>query len=196
MDNNHDSQRHRKRVTRETLRKRQLTALFVIALVVLILIVLIAKGCSKDNKNGGGNSSAVTTTTTTVTTSMPIITEAPTTDTGGFKLDKYSIYLEVGGQDMPFVQEYPEGSGESDESWSSENTSVATVDDYGHITAVAPGETYIILKSAADPTKSVQVKVKVAEAGSPIDSSSETTTAATTVVGGVEPTTLAGTPAV
>ena len=50
MDNNHDSQRHRKRVTRETLRKRQLTALFVIALVVLILIVLIAKGCSKDNK--------------------------------------------------------------------------------------------------------------------------------------------------
>ena len=191
MDNNHDSQRHRKRVTRETLRKRQLTALFVIALVVLILIVLIAKGCSKDNKNGGGNSSAVTTTTTTVTTPTMIITEAPTTtvapttDTGGFKLDKYSIYLEVGGQDMPFVQ-----------SWSSENTSVATVDDYGHITAVAPGETYIILKSAADPTKSVQVKVKVAEAGSPIDSSSETTTAATTVVGGVEPTTLAGNPAV
>ena len=196
MDNNHDSQRHRKRVTRETLRKRQLTALFVIALVVLILIVLIAKGCSKDNKNGGGSSSAVTTTTTTVTTPTMIITEAPTTDTGGFKLDKYSIYLEVGGQDMPFVQEYPEGSGESDESWSSENTLVATVDDYGHITAVAPGETYIILKSAADPTKSVQVKVKVAEAGSPIDSSSETTTAATTVVGGVEPTTLAGTPAV
>ena len=202
MDNNHDSQRHRKRVTRETLRKRQLTALFVIALVVLILIVLIAKGCSKDNKNGGGNSSAVTTTTTTVTTPTMIITEAPTTtvapttDTGGFKLDKYSIYLEVGGQDMPFVQEYPEGSGESDESWSSENTSVATVDDYGHITAVTPGETYIILKSAADPTKSVQVKVKVAEAGSPIDSSSETTTAATTVVGGVEPTTLAGNPAV
>ena len=189
MDNNHDSQRHRKRVTRETLRKRQLTALFVIALVVLILIVLIAKGCSKDNKNGGGNSSAVT-------TEAPTTTVAPTTDTGGFKLDKYSIYLEVGGQDMPFVQEYPEGSGESDESWSSENTSVATVDDYGHITAVAPGETYIILKSAADPTKSVQVKVKVAEAGSPIDSSSETTTAATTVVGGVEPTTLAGNPAV
>lgn len=173
MDNNNGTQRRRRRVSKKVYRRRQLAALCVIALLVLIVFILIAKGCSKDNKKSDSGKSSVTTTTTTTTlVTVPVIVTEPTTTTlpvpsesGGFKLDKYSIYLEVGGTDMPFVQEYPEGSSEADELWSSENSGIATVDNYGHITAVAPGETYIILKSAADQTKSVQVKVKVADSG-------------------------------
>lgn len=173
MDNNYDSQRPRRRVTKETLRKRQITALCIIALIVLLIVILIAKGCTKDTKKNSNTTPASTTTTTTVSTTDPALTTAPitttettTVNTSGFKLDKYSVYLEVGETDMPFVEEYPEGSTEADELWSSEDESIATVDAYGHITAIAPGETYIILKSAADQTKSVQVKVKVADDGS------------------------------
>lgn len=173
MDNNNGTQRRRKRVSRKVYRRRQLTALCVIAFLVLILIILIAKGCSKDEKKTGSSNTATTTTTTTAPiVTVPVITTEPEpttlpvpSESGGFKLDKYSIYLEVGGSDMPFVQEYPEGSSEADELWSSENSAIATVDNYGHITAIAPGETYITLKSAADQSKYVQVKVKVADSG-------------------------------
>ncbi|MCM1270005.1 MAG: D-alanyl-D-alanine carboxypeptidase family protein [Ruminococcus flavefaciens] len=178
MDNN-NYQRPRKRVSKETARKRQLIALGVIALLVLIFILLIAKACSKDDTKKGGNTkptenknsvtTMATTTqdgsmTTTSTTTAPV-TNPDGSNNSGFKLDKYSIYLDIGGTDMPYVQEYPEGSSEADERWSSSDEKVATVDEWGHITAVGAGECYITLRSAADPTKEIQVKVVVADGG-------------------------------
>jgi len=139
----------------------------------------IAKGCSSDKSkdsgkkktDSGSNTSVVTTTSpadvpaVTTTTVNPETTTAPFVNTSGFKLDRYSVYLNVGESEMPIVKEYPAGSNESHERWSSSDTSVATVDGLGNITALAPGECYVILKSAADETQEVQIKVTVADSG-------------------------------
>lgn len=186
MDNrNYDSQRPRKRVSRETLRKRQLAALAVIALLVLLLIILIAKACSKDSKPAGDTKQTQTTTTAAVTTTAPAATTTePVTTTAAdpvnssdFVLDKTSVYLEVGQTDMPRVEQYPANSSEADELWSSSDTSIATVDGIGNITGVAPGTCYVTLKSAAEPDQEVQIKVVVAGEGA-LDQSGTTTTSA------------------
>ena len=195
--NDYNTQRPRKKVSKETFRKRQLTAVFVIAFILLLIIVLFAKACSKDSVKKTGdtkvkNKTAVTTTTTVdsaaVTTAPPVTTEAvtePTTpdpnDTNSFQLDKYTVYVDIGGTDMPFVQGYPEGSSEADELWSSDNTAIATVDAYGHITGVSPGECYVILRSAKDQTKEAYVKVVVADssnAAATTDANGENATSA------------------
>ena len=67
-----DYDRPRKRVSRETLRKRQFGALCVIALIVLILIIIMAKACTKDNPKKGGDTkppASVSTTSGTGTAS-------------------------------------------------------------------------------------------------------------------------------
>ncbi len=174
MDNSNNSQRPRKRITPEIARKRQLAALCVIAFLVLMIVILIAKGCSKDKSKDGGDKKKSDTKpqTTMVTTTAPPseATTAPSTqsttavnqNTSGFKLDRYSVYLNVGETQMPRVTGYPDGTVEADERWSSSDTSVATVDGIGNITAVAAGECYVILKSAVDETQEVQIKVTVA----------------------------------
>ena len=174
MDNNHSSNRPRprKRVSKSTLRKRQLCALAVIALLVLLLIVLVAKACSKDSgKKGGDTTPTEPAVTTQLTTAAPQTTEAPTTTTkaiksgpnedSGFKLDKYSIYIDVGDSGIAYVQQYPEGSGEEDEVWTSSDSKIATVDNLGHVTGVSGGECYITLSTKKDPTKEVNIKVVV-----------------------------------
>ena len=188
MDNN-NSQRPRKRVSRKTIRNRQLAALCVIALIVLILIILIANACSKDSVTKGGDTSTKknqTTTsasdsstvdpssTTTTTTTTPAVTEP--VNTSGFKLDMYSVYIDVGQAKMPRVLEYPSGSVEADERWSSSDESIATVSSWGNITGVAPGECYVTLKSAADPSQEVMIKVVVADNGALQQTSNTETT--------------------
>ena len=173
MDNN-TPHRPRKRISKETARKRQLTALCVIAFIVLLIVVLIAKGCSKDSKKSSGssnsNSNTVTTTVPITTTVPTITTEAPTAElttsssqTGEFKMKKYTYALAVGETDTAWIDEYPDGTTEDDERWSSDNDKIATVDQYGHITGVAPGDCYITVRSAKDPTKEAQVKVMVTD---------------------------------
>lgn len=179
--NRPDGQRRRKRVSQETLRKRQLGALCVIAFLVLMLIILTAKACSKssNSKKGGDTAPAATQseTTTSITTTAgdlaAMTTSATTTtksadptNTSGFKLDKYTVRIDVGDSAMVYVQEYPDGTVEADERWSSDNDKIATVNEWGNITAVAPGTCYVTLKSAADPTQEVQIKVVVADDGS------------------------------
>lgn len=190
MDNN-NSQQPRKRITPEVARKRQLTALFVIAFVILILIILIAKGCTKGgsgSKNKNDTKPKTTTVTTTapqstepvITTTAPQPTTVPGPGTSGFKLDRYSVFLNVGGTEMPRVQEYPDGTVEADERWSSSDESIATVDWQGNITAVAPGECYVTLKSAVNEEQEVNIKVTVADSGTSGGTSASTTTSAVT----------------
>lgn len=192
MENNY-SQRPRKRITRETARKRQLAALAVIALLVLIIIIVFFKACAKDDAKDNGktktSNASTTTTTTTVqnTLAIPTTTTAPATEPGpndsGFVLDKQKIYLKVGESDMPYVTGYPEGTSEADEVWKSSDEKIASVDKIGNITAVAPGECYITLSSAKDPTKEIQVKVVVSDNGLSTTSNSATSETTTTASG-------------
>ena len=167
--------RRRKKVSKDTLRKRQLAALCVIALVVLLIVIVCAKACSKDSgsKSSGNTTPAETTTTasdTVTTTTAPGTSSTTTTtttvaagsnDPNGFKLDKYSVYVNVGEQGIAYVQQYPAGSAEEDEVWKSSDPKIATVDNYGHIVGVSGGECYVTLTSKKDPTQEATIKVVV-----------------------------------
>ena len=172
MDNNrYDSHRPRKRVSRQTLRRRQLTALFIIALLVLLLVLLVCHACKGDPKKetkGKVGKATTTTTTAVLGTDPPIATTAVTTTAASepvnksdFKLDKYSVYLVVGETDTPMVQQYPDGASEADERWTTGDSTIATVDDYGHIKGVSPGTCYVTLRSAQDANQEVMIKVTV-----------------------------------
>ena len=171
MDNNrYSSNRPRRKVSRRTYRNRRLAALAIIALLLLILIVLIANACSegKGDKKPSDSKTVSTLTTPTTTTDAAITTTVTTTaastvpkNESDFKLDRQTISIMVGETDMPRVLEYPEGTVEADERWTSSDKEIATVDSYGHITGVAPGICYVILKSAADLKQEVMIKVTV-----------------------------------
>ena len=77
------------------------------------------------------------------------------------KLDKYEVKLEVGGTDMPLVTMLPVGVENLGEIWSSSDEKIATVNRYGKITGVAPGECTVIVKSEDNPSVSATVKVEV-----------------------------------
>ena len=167
-----DRPRRRKKVSKETLRKRQLAALCVIALIVLLLVIVLAKACSKDSSKGGNTTPTETTTTTSDTTTTTMLQSSTTTtttttlsagsnDPNGFKLDKYSVYVNVGEQGIAYVQQYPAGSSEADEQWKSSDPSIATVDTWGHIVGVSGGECFVTLTSKKDPTQEATIKVVV-----------------------------------
>lgn len=177
MDNN-NSGKPRKKVTKEVLRRRQLTALSVIALIVLIFIILIANACT-DKSPTSKNEKTSTTTTTTTTTTTEIVTEPPTTMTtttpvptadpeisAQVQISTNEVYLNVGESQMPIISAYPEGSSETNEVWTSSDTNIATVDSLGNITAINAGECYIIL--TLDNNSAVEVQIKVTVTGTAI----------------------------
>ncbi|MBQ1464139.1 MAG: Ig-like domain-containing protein [Ruminococcus sp.] len=182
MDN-YTPQRPKKRVSRKVLRRRQMTALGVIALLVLLMVILIAK-CAKGDPEE--NESAVTTTTTTTTTveitpavTTQAATEAETTTTAvenaaaaKVQLSKREMYLDVGETDVSIISSYPSGSSEANEVWKSSDDKIATVNDLGYVTAVAPGECYIILSFDNNPGVEIEIKVSVADGGAPLTAGS------------------------
>lgn len=168
MDNNTENRPRRKRVTKKMLRQRQLGALALISLLILIFIVLIFKGCSNGGEGGrGSKQDATTTSTAAVTTAAPVTTVATTTVNplaAQVVLSKREMFIQnVGDQDISYISGYPEGSSESNEVWKSLDESIASVDGYGHVTAVAPGETYIILSFDNNPGVEIEIKVHVAD---------------------------------
>ena len=184
-----DYDRPRKRVSRETLRKRQFGALCVIALIVLILIIIMAKACTKDNPKKGGDTkppASVSTTSGTGTASDGSLTTSATTTTvptvsagpndSGFLLDKYTLYIPVGGTDYAYVTAYPNGSSEADEVWTSSDPSIATIDNRGFVTGVRDGECYVTLSTAKDLTKEVMIKVIIGTGVASTDTASGTVT--------------------
>lgn len=178
MDNNY-SERPRKRVSRKVIRQRQLTALAVIALIVLLLMVLIAKGCSNTGskkKKGAKSDTQATTQATEPSTEDPLAefpseTVEPTEPTepsidqaltAQVELSKRELFLQVGETDVSYINAYPTGSDEPNEVWESSDSSVATVDKYGHVTGVSAGECYVLLTFDNNPGVRIQIKVYVA----------------------------------
>lgn len=198
MDNNsYGSGRPRKRVTRKMAQRRRIAALAIMLLIVILGIILICKACSKSDDDKGDTkpktSQSVTTTTApattaviTTTTTAPVPTADPNDPNTitGLTLDKYSVYLEIGETDMPWVTMTPEASTEKGEIWKSSDESVATVDQYGHITAVSAGECIVTVTSENNPVVYAEVKVTVNSAdGTPNGSAGQTTSTA----GGIQP---------
>ncbi|MBP5581081.1 MAG: D-alanyl-D-alanine carboxypeptidase family protein [Ruminococcus sp.] len=178
-DNRYSSNRPRRKVSRRTYRNRRLAALAIIGFLVLLFVILIANACKDkgDKKSSSSGKNVTTITTTTTVTDPSITTTAPTTtavtvpvNESDFRLDKQTVSIMVGEKDMPRVLEYPDGTLEADERWSTSDPSIAVVDSYGHITGVSPGVCLVTLKSAADPKQEVQIKVTVRGSASDNDS--------------------------
>ncbi len=80
------------------------------------------------------------------------------------KLNKYEVSVSVGESDMPLVTMLPAEAENIGEIWTSSDSNVATVNYYGKITGVAPGECTVTVKSEDNPTVSATVKVEVTAA--------------------------------
>lgn len=87
--------------------------------------------------------------------------ESCSSDITAIELTFYDITMNAGDSDMPIVTMLPEDASDKSEIWTSSDTSVATVDDLGRITAVGEGECTITVQSAVCPDVSAQVKVRV-----------------------------------
>lgn len=76
-------------------------------------------------------------------------------------LDKYKVELTVGSNDMPIVTMKPYDAENIAEIWESDNTSVATVTNYGKITGVSEGTCTVTVTSADNKNVSAKVDVEV-----------------------------------
>ena len=81
----------------------------------------------------------------------------------GISLDKYSTTIQVGLSDMPWVTMTPESATEKGEIWTSDNPSVATVDEYGRIKGINVGECEVTVQSKDNPSLTATIKVTVNE---------------------------------
>jgi D-alanyl-D-alanine carboxypeptidase len=179
MDNNNVNQpRRRKRVTKKMAQRRRLTALAIMCILLIIAISLICKSCSGGSDSKGNQKTNTTNSVTSITTTspssvIPTVTTTtepvPTADPDDpntitkIELDRYSVDLEIGETEMPYVTMTPADSTEKGEIWESSDTSIATVDDIGNITGVAAGTCYVTVKSENNPSVYAEVKVTITD---------------------------------
>ncbi len=192
--NNQQPPRKRKRVTKQMAQRRRLAALGILILIILLFIILIAKACSGDDKDNGkskkpksttaaASTAAIVTHPVATTTTAPVSTADPNDPNTITKitLDVYSVNLEIGESQMPWVTMSPETSTEKGEIWKSSDEKIATVDDIGNITAVAGGECYVTVTSKNNPAVYAEVKVTVTDPNAaPSNAIGQTPTSAST----------------
>lgn len=146
----------------------RITALLLLASVLLCGCRSIKTG---DETSANGTEAADTTVVEVDDTSAePDTTEEDTTavkvDDGkvhvdSITLDKYKVELTVGSSDMPIVTMKPDDAENIAEIWESDNTSVATVNNYGRITGVSEGTCTVTVTSADNKNVSAKVDVEV-----------------------------------
>lgn len=181
MDNNKEQKSQKKpapkkkKVSKKVLRQRQLCALAGIALILLIIIIFIAKGCSNGGNGQGETSEPQVTTTASIAEITTIPPETTTTAVttmnplaANVQLDKRELFVNVGDYNTSVyarIERYPdENTGEANEVWKSMDESIATVNEWGAVTGVSVGETYIILSFDNHPEIEIEIKVHVADA--------------------------------
>jgi len=76
-------------------------------------------------------------------------------------LDKTAVEITVGLSDMPWVTMLPADAADKSEMWTTSDSRVATVDQYGRITGVAPGQCIVTVACGARPELKVDVNVTV-----------------------------------
>ncbi|MCQ2470130.1 MAG: Ig-like domain-containing protein, partial [Ruminococcus sp.] len=101
------------------------------------------------------------------------------------KLDKTEIKVNIGQKDISYVTMTPANLPESEkgETWTSSDTKIATVDQYGWITGVAEGTCTVTVQSKNNPNVKASVKVTVSNPNK-ITGISLTKTAMSLEVGG------------
>ena len=157
-------------------------AKILIALSILLIITIfgtIIFLMVRDNDDGGSSDkdsssssrpAAVTTvpaateelttqTTTTASTTTAVTTIRDTT----IVLNQNSFDLEVGDTASVIIEQYPEGSDAEDEIWRSTDPSVATVNEFGFVTAVGSGKCYIIVSMSDNPAAEARADINVKE---------------------------------
>lgn len=128
-----------------------------------------------DNK---GNVTAVAegTTTLTVTSNMNpsvkaivtvTVTPPPVIVASSVSVDKTSVNLEVGGSAKVSAWVSPDNTTNKGIHWSSENSSIATVDGNGNIVAKAAGTTRIVATAASNNNAKAYITVTVKEKPAP-----------------------------
>jgi len=85
----------------------------------------------------------------------------PTDKVTGVALNKSSVEIIKGTSAKVIANVQPWTATNRDVTWSSANAEVATVDENGVITGIAPGTTWITATSKLDPTKSASCEVTV-----------------------------------
>ena len=81
----------------------------------------------------------------------------------GIKLSAYERTITVGDRFMPIVTMSPANASNKAEKWESSNTAVATVNNYGNITAKSAGSCVVTVTSVDNPDIKAEFKVTVNE---------------------------------
>lgn len=144
---------------------------FFVILFLGVIFLIAKKNTSLSPKNTSTTVSSNTTavsavemTTSTVITSVET-NNAATPKASDVKLSKREFFLEAGETDIAIIQRYPDAdTGESDEIWTSMDSSIAVVNASGYITGVSKGQTYIILSFKNHPDIEIELKVSVTDA--------------------------------
>lgn len=140
------------------------TLIFKLVSISLVFVLLLGfGGCSGDAEPIESNSS--------INADVPV-SDVPKDNSSdpshirveSITLSKYSVNLTVGSTDMPIVTMYPTDATDKGEIWTSDNTSVATVNVSGRITGVSVGNCVVTVCSTDNPKVKAEVSVTVSPA--------------------------------
>ena len=127
-------------------------------------------GVATVDGNGTITAKAAGTATITATSNMNpnakatitvTVTPPPVINASSVSVDKTSVTLEVGGSTKVSAWVSPDNTTNKGINWSSENSSVATVDGNGNITAKGAGTTRIVATAASNGSAKAYVNVTV-----------------------------------
>ncbi len=110
----------------------------------------------------------------TATCKVSVTAVSTTVSVTGVTLDKTSLELSVGDTDVLTATVSPDNATNKNVAWSSDDTSVATVDESGHITAVAAGTAVITVTTENNAkTATCTVTVKAVDNGNQNENGNE-----------------------
>ena len=160
--------------------KFQLFKLISIALTLLILLNFV--GCNKNKKTSLKSKPAIDTNapvgdaekTEDPEQIEPDVTEPTEPEPGHIGVEKitmskYSVTVMQGSNDMPIVTMHPTNATDKSEVWTSDNTAIATVNNYGRITGVGVGSCTVTVRSADNPNAFADISVTVTPYVAPVE---------------------------
>ena len=160
--------------------KFQLFKLISIALTLLILLNFV--GCNKNKKAPLKSKPAIDTNApvddaektedpeqTEPEEAEPTEPEPEHIGVEKITMSKYSVTVMQGSNDMPIVTMHPTNATDKSEVWTSDNTAIATVNNYGRITGVGVGSCTVTVRSADNPNAFADISVTVTPYVAPVE---------------------------